>query len=88
MVRRRLSVLAAALAAAWSLGAQGPASNQPGDWDRLRPEILEHYRDLVRIDSTPGRETLVVNYLKRVLEAEGIPTQTFALDPEIGRAHV
>ncbi|HWN86021.1 MAG TPA: M20/M25/M40 family metallo-hydrolase [Vicinamibacterales bacterium] len=82
MVRRRLSVLAAALAAAWSLGAQGPASNQPGDWDRLRPEILEHYRDLVRIDSTPGRETLVVNYLKRVLEAEGIPTQTFALDPD------
>ena len=36
----------------------------------------------MRIDSTPGRETLVVNYLKQVLEAEGIPTQTFALDPD------
>ena len=64
-----------------SLGAQAPAPSQPLDWDRLRPEILDRYRELVHIDSTPGRETLVVNYLKQVLEAEGIPTQTFALDP-------
>jgi acetylornithine deacetylase/succinyl-diaminopimelate desuccinylase-like protein len=45
-----------------------------------RPEILDRYRDLVRIDSTAGHETLVVDYLKKVLEGEGIPTQTFALD--------
>jgi acetylornithine deacetylase/succinyl-diaminopimelate desuccinylase-like protein len=43
-------------------------------------EILSRYRDLIRIDSTAGHETLVVDYLKKVLEAEGIPTQTFALD--------
>ena len=72
---------AAVVTAAWSLGAQGPASTQPIDWDRLRPEILEHYRALVQIDSTPGNETKVVEYLKKVLEAEGIPTKTFALDP-------
>src|SRR6266576_688107 len=47
-----------------------------------RAEILDRYRDLVRIDSTAGHETLVVDYLKKVLEAEGIPTQTFALDPK------
>jgi len=76
---RRLFV---AFAAVVSLGAQAPAPTQPLDWDRLRPEILERYRDLVKIDSTPGRETLVVNYLKQALEAEGIQTQTFAQDPD------
>lgn len=52
------------------------------DWQKLRPEILERYRALVQIDSTAGHETLVVDYLKKALEAEGIPTQTFALDPK------
>ena len=51
------------------------------DWDKLRPEILQHYRSLVQIDSTAGHETAVVEYLKKILEAEGIPTSTFALDP-------
>src|SRR5262245_47302779 len=53
------------------------------DWQKLKPEILQHYRALVQIDSSspPGNETKVVEYLKRVLEAEGIPTKTLALDP-------
>ena len=51
------------------------------DWDKLRPEILRNYRSLVQIDSTAGHETAVVEYLKKILEAEGIPTSTFALDP-------
>src|SRR5690242_3404168 len=51
------------------------------DWRAMRQEILDTYRDLVRIDSTAGRETLVVDYLRKVLEAEGIPTKTFAQDP-------
>jgi acetylornithine deacetylase/succinyl-diaminopimelate desuccinylase-like protein len=76
---RTLIVLVVALLGAGAVGAQTPAA--PLDWNGLRAEILDRYRALVRIDSTPGRETLVVNYLKEVLEAEGIPTQTFALDP-------
>ena len=54
------------------------------DWERQKPEILQHYRSLVQINSSspPGNETKVVDYLKKVLEAEGIPTKTFALDPE------
>src|SRR6185436_16676106 len=75
----RLTALALAVAATCALGAQAPAA--PLDWNALRAEVLDRYRALVRIDSTAGRETLVVNYLKQVLEAEGIPTQTFALDP-------
>jgi acetylornithine deacetylase/succinyl-diaminopimelate desuccinylase-like protein len=79
---KHLLGLAAALAAVGSLAAaQAPAPAAPMDWEKLRPEILDRYRDLVRIDSTAGRETLVVDYLRKVLEAEGIPTQTFALNP-------
>jgi acetylornithine deacetylase/succinyl-diaminopimelate desuccinylase-like protein len=68
-----------AVAAVCVLHAQAPRSRV--DWEKLRPEILERYRSLVQIDSTAGHETLVVDYLKKVLEAEGISTKTFALDP-------
>ncbi len=53
------------------------------DWKKQEPEILRHYRALIQIDtsSPPGNETKAVEYLKKVLEAEGIPTQTFAKDP-------
>src|SRR5262245_47752151 len=55
----------------------------PVDWKKQEPEVLRHYRALVQIDSSnpPGNETAVVDYLRKVLEAEGIGTKTFALDP-------
>jgi acetylornithine deacetylase/succinyl-diaminopimelate desuccinylase-like protein len=54
------------------------------DWAKQEPEILRHYRALVQIDtsSPPGNETRAVDYLKQVLEAEGIAVKTFALDPQ------
>jgi acetylornithine deacetylase/succinyl-diaminopimelate desuccinylase-like protein len=57
---------------------------QAPDFEKQKAEILERYRTLLRIDtsSPPGNETKAVEYLKRVLEAEGIPTQTFALKPD------
>ncbi len=79
---KRFLSLAIVLAAACSLRAQTPASRTAVDWDKLRPEILERYRALVQIDTTAGRETLAVEYLKKVLEAEGIATKTVALDPK------
>ena len=59
--------------------AQGPAI----DWGAQKAEILRHYRALIQIDSSnpPGNETRVVDYVKRVFEAEGIPVKTFALEP-------
>src|SRR6185312_9466315 len=54
--------------------------SSPVDWAKLRPEVLQHYRSLVQLDTTAGHETRAVEYLKKVLEGEGIPTQTFALD--------
>src|ERR1700757_4834216 len=52
-------------------------------WDNQEAEILRHYRSFIQIDTSnpPGNETKAVEYLKKALEAEGIPTSTFALDP-------
>ncbi len=78
---KRFLALAVVVASLCSLRAQAPAQGRAVDWERLRPEILERYRALVQIDTTAGHETLAVDYLKKVLEGEGIPTRTFALDP-------
>lgn len=53
------------------------------DWEKAKPEILRHYQSVVRLNTSnpPGNETTVVNYLKQVLDSEGIPTQIFALEP-------
>lgn len=53
------------------------------DWAKEKAEVLTHYRSLVQIDTRnpPGNETKAVEYLRKILEAEGIPTKTFALDP-------
>ena len=76
--------------AAWILlltslaGGQTPAVDwRTIDWKNQEAEILSHYSALVRIDSSnpPGNETLVVNYIKKVFDAEGISSQVFALDP-------
>jgi acetylornithine deacetylase/succinyl-diaminopimelate desuccinylase-like protein len=76
------SGLSALFFAGWvsSAGAQVPAV----DWKKQQPEILRRHAELVHIDSTspPGNETRVVDYLKKVFEAEGIPVKTFALQPD------
>ena len=47
-------------------------------------ETMRHFQALVRMDTSdpPGNEVPAVEYLKRVLEAEGIETKVFALDPQ------
>jgi acetylornithine deacetylase/succinyl-diaminopimelate desuccinylase-like protein len=54
------------------------------DWSRLDAESLRHFQALLRIDTSdpPGIEAPAVEYLKRVLEAEGIPSRVFALEPQ------
>jgi acetylornithine deacetylase/succinyl-diaminopimelate desuccinylase-like protein len=53
------------------------------DWERIHRETLEHYTHLLRIDTSnpPGNETKAVDYLRSVLDREGIAYQVFALDP-------
>lgn len=49
------------------------------DWAAMQPETLRHYQALVKIDTT-GHEAAAVDYLKSVLEKEGIPVKIFAKD--------
>src|SRR5687767_10389709 len=79
---KRFLALALAVVSLTSPRGQAPAAGGAIDWQKLSPEILAHYRALVQIDTTAGRETLAVDYLKKVLESAGIPTSTFALDPK------
>jgi acetylornithine deacetylase/succinyl-diaminopimelate desuccinylase-like protein len=53
------------------------------DFEKQKAEILDRYRSLIQINtsSPPGNETKAVDYIRKVLEGEGIQTQTFALDP-------
>ena len=59
------------------------ARAQSPDWNKTNTEALLHYQALIRIDSTdpPGNETHVVEYVKKVLEAEGIPVIVSAREP-------
>src|SRR6202035_39020 len=63
-----------------------PAQNI--DWNKTGDEGMRHFQSLVQIDSTgaPGTETKVAEYVKRVLESEGIPVTLVAKDP--ARANV
>ncbi len=73
--------LLATLIALAALAAQA----QPNiDWKKIEDETLKHFQTLVKMDTSdpPGGEKPAVDYLRHVLEAEGIPTKTFALIPE------
>src|SRR5579885_3672800 len=56
---------------------------QPIDWNKVNGEALKHLQALVQIDSTnpPGNETRVVEYVKKVFDAEGIPSVVVWKDP-------
>jgi acetylornithine deacetylase/succinyl-diaminopimelate desuccinylase-like protein len=77
----RLKILLPALLL--GLLAQLVGAQPAVDWSKQQAETLRHFRALIQIDSSnpPGNEIKVVEYLKKVIEAEGIPTQTYALDP-------
>jgi acetylornithine deacetylase/succinyl-diaminopimelate desuccinylase-like protein len=76
---RRL-ILPFVLAAAVAVLAQDAP---PLDWTRIEDETMRHFQALLRFDSAdpPGREQEAAAYLRQVLEQEGIPAQTFALEP-------
>jgi acetylornithine deacetylase/succinyl-diaminopimelate desuccinylase-like protein len=71
------------LLAVW-IAAMAVATAQNIDWKKIEDETLKHFQTLVRMDTSdpPGNEKPAVDYLRQVLEAEGIPTKTFAVVPE------
>ena len=60
-----------------------PAGAQAPDWSKINEEAMRHFQALVQIDSSdpPGNETRVAEYVKKTLEAEGIPVMLVAKDP-------
>src|SRR5215472_11743141 len=76
---RRMNRIVLSAFFALAASAQVPAI----DWQQQKAEILRHHRSLVQIDTSnpPGNETKAVEYLKKVFDAEGIPSQIFSLDP-------
>jgi acetylornithine deacetylase/succinyl-diaminopimelate desuccinylase-like protein len=64
------------------LAAAAARAQAPIDWKAVEAETLRHFQALVRIDTSnpPGNETQAVEYLKQVLDKEGIPYQVFAGD--------
>jgi acetylornithine deacetylase/succinyl-diaminopimelate desuccinylase-like protein len=72
-------VICLALAAAPLTAQRAPEPN----WTAVEEETLRHFQAIVRMDTTdpPGGEKPVADYLKSVLERDGIPVQVFALEP-------
>ena len=62
-----------------ALAAQGPAT--PPDWKALEDESMRHYQALLRFD-TSASERAAAEYLKQVLDQNGIPAQILFKDPE------
>lgn len=79
-MRITVLVLAALLVLQPSGFTQQPASP---DWARIEEETLRHFQALIRFDTSdpPGNEKPAADYLRQVLEKDGIPVQTFSLEP-------
>src|SRR5215813_6835579 len=58
-----------------------PLAAQSLDWPKINQEALRHLQALVQIDSSNGNETRVVEYVKKVFDAEGIPSIVVSKDP-------
>ncbi len=60
----------------------------PPNWTTVEAETLRHFQELVKFDTSdpPGREAPAAEYLKKVLEQEGIPVELFEIEP--GRPNV
>src|SRR4030095_9882937 len=61
-------------------GNAAPAASPAVDWAKTNAELPRLFQALIRIDTQdpPGNETKAVNYIKQVLEAEGIPVTVAA----------
>jgi acetylornithine deacetylase/succinyl-diaminopimelate desuccinylase-like protein len=77
--RRGLAWVSTGIAAAATAAAQPGASS---DRSAIEAEALRHFQALVRMDTTspPGNEKPAADYVAEVLQREGIPVQTFAVE--------
>jgi acetylornithine deacetylase/succinyl-diaminopimelate desuccinylase-like protein len=76
------SRIPAALIASAAFSAVLVAQNagQP-DWKAVEEETMRHYQSLIRFDTT-AKERPAAEYLKKVLDENGIPAQLLTLEPD------
>lgn len=60
------------------------AQTKQPDWAKLQEETMKHFQAILRINSSvaTGYEAPVVDYLKSVLDKEGISNKVFSNDPK------
>src|SRR4051812_26282962 len=77
MIQRLSLVLGFALVAPASAATNAP------DFTAAHSELVQNLRNFVRVDTSnpPGNETRGAEFLKAILEHEGIACETVALDP-------
>ena len=76
-----LRILAAfILSAAFGTLLAAQTTGQP-DWKAVEEETMRHYQSLVRFDTT-AKERPAAEYLKKVLDDNGIPAQILSLEPD------
>lgn len=80
MTRIRLALSALAVAGTITTAGAQSQSNQAA----IEAETLQHFQALLKLDtsSPPGNEIRAVEYLKQVLDKEGLAYQVFAKDPQ------
>jgi len=81
MTTRRLGIaLLVSLSTAALLAQQRVP--QP-DWPKVEEETMRHYQAVLRLDTRnpPGNEHIVAEYVKQVLDKEGIPARIVGSDP-------
>jgi len=83
LMRLATAALAASALALFLGLAPMRAQAPPIDWKAIEAETLRHFQALLRFDTSdpPGNERPAAEYLKQVLEQEGIPVTVLALEP-------
>jgi acetylornithine deacetylase/succinyl-diaminopimelate desuccinylase-like protein len=79
---RKSTLLAATLV--FGLSVISAAQTRPMvDWGQVEQETVQHFQALLRMDTSdpPGNERLAAEYLKQVLDREGICAQLFEAEP-------
>ena len=75
--------IAIILASTASVAVLAQAAKEP-DWKALEEETMRHYQAVLRLDTRnpPGNEVVVAEYVKGVLDKEGIPSVIVGSDPK------
>ena len=67
-----------------------PLQSQQPNWPEIEAETMRHFQALLRMNTAdpPGTEREAVEYMKQILEREGIAVQVFSLPNEPNRPNL